>query len=48
MRQGTGQVVGEVQGDRLEDYGALVGVGGDEAEDGDEEWVEEESMKEGR
>ena len=47
MRQGTGQVEGEVQGDRLENYGAHVGVGGDEAEDGDEEWVEEEEEHSG-
>ena len=49
MRQDTGQVEGEVQGDRLDDCegAALVGVGGDEAEDGDEEWVEVEEEHSG-
>ena len=46
MKPGTGQVVEEVQGGRLLlencEEGAQVGVGGDEAEDGEEERVEGE------
>ena len=50
MRQDTGQVVEEVQGDRLLEScegGALVGVGGDAAEDDEEERVEEEEEHSG-